>query len=106
MNGYLSNDSIVPLMIGVVFLISFGIVSLGTWAYFRYRPARVGLDRRGEEADPELSAEDADRAAAHTELPPDMEVTAAVDHEAPTQGASVVDTPITDMPTPEGGSPA
>ena len=47
-NGYLSDDSRAPLLIGVIFLVVFGIVSLGTWAYFRFRPARVGGDRPGE----------------------------------------------------------
>jgi hypothetical protein len=38
------------MMIGIVFLVTFGIVSIGTWAYFRYRPARAGTDRPGEAA--------------------------------------------------------
>ena len=47
-NGYLSDDSRTPMLVGVIFLVLFGIVSLGTWAYFRFRPARIGLDRPGE----------------------------------------------------------
>jgi hypothetical protein len=47
-NGYLSDDSRTPMLIGVIFLVIFGIVSLGTWAYFRYRPARQGADPSGE----------------------------------------------------------
>ena len=105
-NGYLSNDSIIPMLIGVVFLVSFGIVSVGTWAYFRYRPARIGLDRRGEESDPELAAQDAQRAGAHTELPPGVEAAVAVDPEGPTEQAPIGDVPIVDGPTPEGGAPA
>jgi hypothetical protein len=49
-NGYLSDNSRTPTIIGIIFLVTFGIVSLGTWAYFRYRPARVGGDRPGEVA--------------------------------------------------------
>lgn len=41
-NGYLSDDSRTPMLIGVIFLVGFGIVSVGTWAYFRFRPARRG----------------------------------------------------------------
>ena len=40
-NGYLSDDSRTPMLIGVIFLVTFGVVSLGTWAYFRYRPKRA-----------------------------------------------------------------
>ena len=40
-NGYLSDDSRTPVLVGVIFLITFGLVSVGTWAYFRYRPARA-----------------------------------------------------------------
>ena len=47
-NGYLSDDSIGPMIIGTVFLIGFGAVSLGTWAYFRFRPGRPDADRTGE----------------------------------------------------------
>jgi hypothetical protein len=47
-NGYLSDDSRTPMLIGVIFLVTFGVVSLGTWAYFRYRPGRPGGDRPGE----------------------------------------------------------
>jgi len=47
-NGYLSDDSRTPMLVGVIFLVVFGVVSFGTWAYFRYRPARVGGDRPGE----------------------------------------------------------
>jgi hypothetical protein len=39
-NGYLSDDSRTPMIVGIVFLLVFGIVSIGTWAYFRYRPLR------------------------------------------------------------------
>ena len=49
-NGYLSDSSRTPMIIGIVFLVSFGIISIGTWAYFRYRPARTGADRPGEAA--------------------------------------------------------
>ena len=49
-NGYLSDSSRTPTIIGIVFLVTFGIVSIGTWAYFRYRPARAGGDRPGEAA--------------------------------------------------------
>jgi hypothetical protein len=49
-NGYLSDDSRTPMLIGVIFLVTFGIVSIGTWAYFRFRPARLGGDRPGEVA--------------------------------------------------------
>jgi hypothetical protein len=44
----LSNDSITPMLVGVIFLVTFGIVSVGTWAYFRFRPVRAGEDRPGE----------------------------------------------------------
>ncbi len=47
-NGYLSDNSKTPTIIGIIFLVGFGIVSFGTWAYFRYRPAKVGGDRPGE----------------------------------------------------------
>jgi hypothetical protein len=47
-NGYLSDDSRTPMLVGVIFLVVFGVVSIGTWAYFRYRPAKVGGDRPGE----------------------------------------------------------
>jgi hypothetical protein len=47
-NGYLSSTSTGPMIIGIAFLVGFGIVSIGTWAYFRYRPARTGGDRPGE----------------------------------------------------------
>jgi hypothetical protein len=47
-NGYLSDDSRTPMLIGVIFLVTFGVVSLGTWAYFRYRPARPSGDASGE----------------------------------------------------------
>jgi hypothetical protein len=47
-NGYLSDDSRTPMLVGVIFLLTFGIVSLGTWAYFRFRPKRLGIDRPGE----------------------------------------------------------
>jgi len=57
-NGYLSNDSQAPMLVGIVFLVTFGIVSFGTWAYFRYRPARTGGDRPGESSDPELASGD------------------------------------------------
>jgi hypothetical protein len=40
-NGYLSDDSRTPMLVGLIFLLTFGVVSLGTWAYFRYRPARL-----------------------------------------------------------------
>jgi hypothetical protein len=113
-NGYLSNDSIIPMLVGVVFLIGFGIISFGTWAYFRYRPARSGLDRRGEAADPELAAEDEKRAAtraakaAAANTDPAAATGAAViaDAEASTEPATIVDSPIPEPPTPEGGSPA
>jgi len=49
-NGYLSSSSQGPMIIGICFLVGFGIVSIGTWAYFRYRPARSGGDRPGEVA--------------------------------------------------------
>lgn len=41
-NGYMSNDSQAPMLVGVIFLVVVGVVSLGTWAYFRYRPKRAG----------------------------------------------------------------
>jgi hypothetical protein len=47
-NGYLSDDSRTPMLVGIIFLVTFGIVSFGTWAYFRFRPARIGGDRPGE----------------------------------------------------------
>ena len=47
-NGYLSDDSRTPMLVGVIFLVGFGIVSVGTWAYFRFRPARPGGDVQGE----------------------------------------------------------
>jgi hypothetical protein len=47
-NGYLSDDSRTPMLIGMIFLVTFGVVSLGTWAYFRYRPARPSGDASGE----------------------------------------------------------
>jgi hypothetical protein len=58
-NGYLSNDSQAPMLVGIVFLVTFGLVSMGTWAYFRYRPARIGGDRPGEapQAEGEAGAE-------------------------------------------------
>ena len=37
-NGYLSSDSQAPMVVGIVFLVGFGVISLGTWAYFRYDP--------------------------------------------------------------------
>jgi len=43
-NGYFSTGSSTPSIIGIVFLVAFGIVSVGTWAYFRYRPQRGGED--------------------------------------------------------------
>jgi hypothetical protein len=43
-NGYLSDDSRTPMLIGVIFLVTFGIVSLGTWAYFRFRTPRVPVE--------------------------------------------------------------
>lgn len=49
-NGYLSESSRTPTLVGLVFLASFGIVSVGTWAYFRYRPGAPALDRPGEGA--------------------------------------------------------
>jgi hypothetical protein len=100
-NGYLSNDSIVPMMIGLVFLVGFGVISLGTWAYFRYRPARLGLDRRGEEADPELAAEDVARAVERGDAD------ASTDPDAPMiEAPLIVDGSILETPTLEGGSPA
>jgi hypothetical protein len=50
-NGYLSDDSRTPMIVGIIFLVTFGIVSIGTWAYFRFRPARAGGDRPGEVAE-------------------------------------------------------
>ena len=47
-NGYLSDDSRTPVLVGIIFLVIFGVVSIGTWAYFTYRPARTGGDRLGE----------------------------------------------------------
>ena len=47
-NGYLSDNSRTPTIVGLVFLVAFGIVSVGTWAYFRYRPKGARLDRPGE----------------------------------------------------------
>jgi hypothetical protein len=47
-NGYLSEDSRTPMLVGVIFLLTFGIVSLGTWAYFRFRTPRPGADVPGE----------------------------------------------------------
>jgi hypothetical protein len=41
-NGYLSDDSRTPAIVGIIFLVTFGAVSLGTWAYFRFRPSRGG----------------------------------------------------------------
>ena len=49
-NGYLSNDSRTPMLVGIIFLVGFGTISIGTWAYFRFRPARAGGDRPGEVA--------------------------------------------------------
>ena len=46
------------MLVGIVFLITFGLVSIGTWAYFRYRPARTGGDRPGEVSDPVLAEGD------------------------------------------------
>jgi hypothetical protein len=85
-NGYLSNDSIIPMLIGVAFLVGFGILSFATWAYFRYRPAREGLDRRGEDADPALLAEDQARTEA--------------------EGIAGAESFLPEPPTPEGGAPA
>jgi putative ABC transport system permease protein len=36
------------MIVGVIFLVVFGTVSIGTWAYFRFRPVRAGEDRPGE----------------------------------------------------------
>jgi hypothetical protein len=47
-NGYLSDDSRTPMLIGVIFLVVFGAISIGTWAYFRFRPKRAPA---GEPAD-------------------------------------------------------
>jgi len=47
-NGYLSDSSRTPMLVGIIFLVTFGVVSFGTWAYFRYRPAKTGGDRPGE----------------------------------------------------------
>jgi hypothetical protein len=58
-NGYLSDNSRTPTIVGVIFLVAFGIVSIGTWAYFRYRPARAGGDRPGEGPDAQLLQQDA-----------------------------------------------
>jgi len=58
-NGYLSDDSRTPALIGIIFLVGFGIVSVGTWAYFRYRRAKPRGDRPGESAGPQLLQEDA-----------------------------------------------
>jgi hypothetical protein len=52
-SGYLSDDSRTPMIIGVCFLAAFGIVSMGTWAYFRFRPGRHeggGGEHSGEAA--------------------------------------------------------
>ncbi len=54
-NGALSNDRQTPMVVGVIFLIAFGTVSIGTWAYFRFRPDRgrpETADRPGEEPEP------------------------------------------------------
>ena len=39
-NGYLSDNSRTPTLVGIIFLVAFGVVSLGTWAYFRFRRPR------------------------------------------------------------------
>lgn len=51
-NGYLSDDSRTPMIVGIIFLVAFGTISVSTWAYFRYRPARKGGDRPGEAPEP------------------------------------------------------
>jgi hypothetical protein len=51
-NGYLSDSSRTPTIVGLMFLVTFGIVSIGTWAYFRYRPARVVVEATGETTKP------------------------------------------------------
>jgi hypothetical protein len=54
-NGYFSTGSSTPSIIGITFLVAFGVVSVGTWAYFRYRPQRghddSEPDRPGEAID-------------------------------------------------------
>ena len=52
-NGYLSSTSTAPMIIGIVFLVAFGVVSIGTWLFFRLRPEREGADRPGEEDESE-----------------------------------------------------
>ena len=36
--GYLTNTAAVPLAKAVVLMVGFGLVSVGLWAWFRYRP--------------------------------------------------------------------
>ena len=53
--GYIAQRCIFNFTIGPdplpAILVTFGIVSVGTWAYFRFRPARAGGDRPGEVAE-------------------------------------------------------
>jgi hypothetical protein len=110
-NGYLSNDSIVPMMVGVIFLAAFGLISLSTWAYFRYRPARMGLDRRGEAADPELTSDDLahepGRADARGTIVPEPPTEAVTTFDEPAiPDPPFIDGPMLDRPAAQGGSPA
>jgi hypothetical protein len=47
-SGYLSDNSRTPMIMGVAFLVGFGIVSIGTWVFFHFRPEHAGEDRPGE----------------------------------------------------------
>lgn len=42
-SGYLSDDSRAPMLIGIAFLVTFGVISLGTWLYFRVRESPEDL---------------------------------------------------------------
>lgn len=40
-----------PMLVGNIFVVMFGVASPGAWAYFRYRPARPGLNRPGNQTE-------------------------------------------------------
>jgi hypothetical protein len=49
-SGYLSDDSRTPMWVGVAFLVAFGILSIHTWAWFRFRGGRARAAEAGAAA--------------------------------------------------------